>query len=49
VLESLIKEWYNPRDYLQRRGYIPWVGQVERKRDGGVGIVVGKTSGLWEN
>jgi len=44
VLEALIKEWYSPRDLLQRRGYIPWVGQVERKRVGGVAIVVGKIS-----
>jgi hypothetical protein len=48
MLEALIKEWYNLRDCLQRRGYIPWVGKVERKRVGGVGIVVGKISWLWE-
>jgi hypothetical protein len=44
MLEALKKECYNWRDCEQRRGYIPWVEKVERKRAGRFGIVVGKIS-----
>jgi hypothetical protein len=38
----------HPKGLLVEKGVHSLGGQVERKRAGGVGIVVGKISWLWE-